>query len=341
MKNPVMATSVCPVCGQRLSSSDSACTECGAIFALRMGRPPGASPVEAVTSPFTALSRALHDRRGFYMILALLLTALSFAALAGIFAPRGSTVEIGSERSDGNRVAGSEDQRQRYRPEDKRPRGGQPDIHATRSPLGGSTALGMISAAVLGALLCAVSVQSARRHHHDGFAEKPRWVGARRLTQAASVGAAFCFGLAAALAAVLVAESRVALPPAALATVQGEHVHRWRDGTSTPTERLSVVDARLASPESTHAVKGDAPQRPTRPPSVDGLQRDPSWTTGRGEVAAAPPHDEASAKPPTADVLRRSPVAAASLGERVLDDVARDWERVRRTVRNLFPLEFR
>jgi hypothetical protein len=309
-----MATSVCPVCGQRLSSSDSVCTECGAILALRMGHPTGASPVEAVTSPFTALSRALHDRRGFYMILALLLTALSFAAVAGIFAPRSSTVEIRTERSDGNRVAGIDDQRQSYRPEDKRAHGGQPEIHATRSPLGGSTALGMISAAVLGALLCAVSVQSARRHHHDRLAGTPRWVGARRLTQAASVGAAFCFGLAAALAAVLVAESRLALPPAALATVQGEHVHRWRDGTSTPSERPSVVDARLASPESTHAAKGDS---------------------------AAPPHDQASAKPPTADVLRRSPMAAASLGERVLDDVARDWERVRRTVRNLFSREFR
>lgn len=349
MGNPVMATSVCPVCGQRLSSSESVCTECGAILALRMAHPLGASPVEAVTSRFTALSRALHDRRGFYMILALLLTALSFAALAGILSPRSSTVEIRTERSDGNRVAGLDDH--------KGPRGGQPGIHATRSPLGGSTALGMISATVLGALLCAVSVQSARRHHHARFAEKPRWVGARRLTQAASVGAAFCFGLAAALAVVLVGESRVALPPAALATVQGERIHQWRDGASTPSERPSVLDARLASPESTHARKGEAQQRPTRPPSVDGLQRVPSGTTGRGGVArpnggiaeqerdaiwnsAAPPYDQANAKPPTADVLRQPPVAAASLGERVWDDVARDWERVRRTVRNLFSHEF-
>lgn len=350
MGNPVMATSVCPVCGQRLLSSESVCTECGAILALRMAHPLGASPVEAVTSGFTAVSRALHDRRGFYMILALLLTALSFAALAGIFAPRSSTVEIRTERSDGNRVAGLDDH--------KGPRGGQPEIHATRSPLGGSTALGMISATVLGALLCAVSIQSARRHHHGRFAEKPRWVGARRLTQAASVGAAFCFGLAAALAVVLVGESRVALPPAALATVQGEHVHQWRDGASTPSERPRVLDARLASPESTHARKGEAQQRPTRPPSLYGLLRDPSGTTGRGGVArpnggiaeqerdaiwnsAAPPYDQANAKPPTADVLRRPPVAAASLGERVWDDVARDWERVRRTVRNFFSHEFR
>jgi hypothetical protein len=197
----------------------------------------------------------------------------------------------------------------------------------------------MISATVLGALLCAVSVKAARR----------------RLTQAASAGAAFCFGLAAALAVVLVGESRVALPPAELATVQGERVHQRRDGASTPSERPSVLDARLVSPESTHARKGEAQQRPT---FIDGLQRDPSWTTRRGGVArpdggiaeqdrdatsnsAAPPYDQANAKPPTADVLRSPRVAAASLGERVWSDVARDWERVKRTVRNLFPREVR
>lgn len=344
MKNPVMATSVCPVCGQRLLSSDSVCTECGAILALRMAHPLGASRVESVTSRFTALSRAFRDRRGFYIILALLLTALSFAVLAGIFAPRSSTVEIASrtERSDGKRVASIDHQRRLDRPEDRGPRGGQPQIYGTGSPLGGSTALGMISATVLGALLCAVSVKAARR----------------RLTQAASAGAAFCFGLAAALAVVLVGESRVALPPAELATVQGERVHQRRDGASTPSERPSVLDARLVSPESTHARKGEAQQRPTRPASIDGLQRDPSWTTGRGGVArpdggsaeqdrdaisnsAAPPYDQANAKPPTADVLRSPRVAAGSLGERVWSDVARDWERVRRTVRNLFPRELR
>jgi predicted nucleic acid-binding Zn ribbon protein len=354
------AASICPVCGQRLASSDPVCEECGAILALRMTRVRRSTTVKSrftavVHRQFAAVLRFVRDRRGYYIVAALLATALTVAAIAGVFARR-NAIEIAprAERSEVKRPAGLDNQRPLERRDTPTRETGSSTAHATRSPGGGWTTLGIFAAVVLGAALGAVSVTSARRRRHQRAADTPAWIASGRMIQAASVGAAFCFGLAVALAVVLAMESRVAQPPAALATVEGARADQWRRETSTLSDRLSVLDARLASLESTRAGERAGRQQPTSP----RVERDPSPTPESARAArpvdataepersatssaAVPAHDEGSATISGADVLRPPRVAMASLRDRVWDDIARDWERLRRRVRDLFPRDAR
>jgi predicted nucleic acid-binding Zn ribbon protein len=355
-KSPIViaTASACPVCGQRLASSDPVCNECGAILALRMTRARRSTTVKSrvtalVHRQFAAVSSFVRDRRGYYIVAALLATALTAAAIAGVFAPR-SAVEIRppAERSVVKPPAVLDDQRQLERHDTTTRAASASTTHATRSPRGGWTTVGMFAAVVLGAVLGAVSVTSARRRRRrQRAADTPAGIASGRMTQAASVGAAFCFGLAVALAVVLAMESPVVQPPAAFATVEGERVDQWRRETSTLSERLSVLDARLASLESTR--ERAARQQPTRPV----LERDPSRPSESGRAArpvdaageperigisspAVPAHEEASTTISTADVLRPPRVATTTLGDRVWDDIVRDWARLTRSVRELF-----
>jgi len=355
----ITAASACPVCGQRLASSDQICNECGAVLALRLTRARRPTTVKSrfaagVHRQFAEISRLGRDRGGYYIVAALLVTLLTAAAIAGVFARRGA-VEIAprAERSETKRSTVLDDQRQlERRVATTRAAGASPQ--ATRSPRDGWTTAGMVAAAVVGAVLWAVAVTSARRRRHDRTDDTPAWIASGHMTHAAYVGAAFCCGLAVALAVVLAMESPVAQPPAAFATVEGERVDQWRLERSTLSERLSVLDARLASLESTRAGERAARQQPTSP----RLELDSSRTTESGRAAravgaadeparsaaaspAVPANEAASTTITAADVLRSPRVATATLADRVWDDIARDWERLRRSVRELLPRDTR
>ena len=354
----ITAASACPVCGQRLASSDQICNECGAVLALRLTRARRPTTVKSrfaavVQRQLAEVSRLGRDRRGYYIVAALLVTLLTAAAIAGVFARRGA-VEIAprAERSETKRSTVLDDQRQlERRVATTRAAGASPQ--ATRSPRDGWTTAGMVAAAVVGAVLWAVAVTSARRRRHDRTDDTPAWIASGHMTHAAYVGAAFCCGLVVALAVVLAMESPVAQPPAAFATVEGERVDQWRRETSTLSERLRVLDARLASLESTRAGDRAALQQPTRPrldrdsrPSESGRAARPVDATDEPERSttsspAVPAHEEASTTISAADVLRPPRVARASLGDRVWDDIVRDWERLRRSVRELLPRDTR
>jgi predicted nucleic acid-binding Zn ribbon protein len=362
MKSPVPTTaaSACPVCGQRLASSDQICNECGAILAVRLTRARRPTTVKSrftavVHRQFAAVSRLGRDRGGYYIVAALIATLLAAAVIAGVFGRR-SAVEIAprAERSEAKRSTVLDDQRQLERRNATTHAAGASTTRATRSPRGGWTTPGMFAAVVLGAVLGAVAVTSARRRRHHLAGDTPAWIASGRMTQAAYVGAAFSFGLAVALAVVLAMESPVvAHPPAAFATVEGERVDQWRRETSTLSERLRVLDARLASLESTRAGDRAALQQPTRPrldrdsrPSESGRAARPVDATDEPERSttsspAVPAHEEASTTISAADVLRPPRVARASLGDRVWDDIVRDWERLRRSVRELLPRDTR
>lgn len=344
MKNPrmVVATaSACPVCGQRLSSSDPVCSECGAILALRMTHERRPTTVKSrftaiVHRRFIEVSAFFRNRLGFYIIMAVLVTVLG-VAMAGVFAARPPVETVPrADRPEAKPQAGDGGQRQVERQVDTAPPTGTVTTHGTRSPRGGWTIVGMFAAAALGALLWALSATLARRRRHDRAAGTPASIASGRIIQAASGGAAFCFGLAVALAVVLTMESRVAQPTAALATVERE-----RHETSTLSERLSVLDARLASLESRRAGERTAREQPgpaRAARSVDTVA-EPESSASLGP--AVPTHDEASTPISTADILRSPRVATATLGDRVWDDIVRDWERLTRSVRELFARDAR
>jgi predicted RNA-binding Zn-ribbon protein involved in translation (DUF1610 family) len=362
MKNPtaLAAASACPVCGQQLSSADFACAQCGAIMALRAVRARGLSTADRVKARvlavchrgFSTLRSTVPKlvpghRRWFYVVVAVLATTLIAAAGAEMFGRRDSAAHIAP--SNNRELPAAE----RAPVLERRQTAGPLEANRTRAPLIASTGLGMIGATVLAALLCAVAVNSERRRRHDRSADTAGHVRARRMTQSASVAAAFCFGLAVALAVVLITESRLIRPLPAVAIGEGERVDQWRREASTLKERLSVLDARLASLESTRAGDGQVRQQPARTAAVDHLQRDASRTPPErparpsDAVAGQESNDvsnasvlanyEASVKPPTADVLRsqRAP-AAVPVTDRIWNDILRDWEHVRRTIRDLF-----
>ena len=339
----------CPVCGQGLSYSDSVCDECGAILALRMARgrrPTGLrSHLTAVHRRFAAVSRFFRDRHGFYIVTALLTTALTAAVIAGVFARR-SAVEIAprAERSEANRSAVDRPQRLDRR-QATVPAAGSSAPHETRPPRGW-TSLGMVAAAVLGTLFSAVAVSSGRRRRHDRAAETRAWSASTRMTQAAAIGAAFCLGLAVALLVVVSMGSPAVEPSAALATMEPQHDDPWRRETSTLSHRLSALDARLASLESTRPASSARPEGgPSRATASKGGPRSVE-VVGEPEssgtwFSAAPADDHVGTSVSAADVLRPPRVAAASLRDRVWEDIVRDWEHVKRTVRELLPRDAR
>ena len=372
MKSSVALTalSACPVCGQRLSSTDFVCTECGAILAVRAARAYAPSTADRVKSRligvyhrgFSALTSAVPKllqgrRRSFHVVVALLAAVILVVAIAGILGRPNSRVDSGSrnlpERPETGRAAIAARQGQPQRPEEPPQTAVPSKSSQIRAAYGGSAALGMVGATVLAALLCIFAVKSERRRRQDGSAGQAGHVRAGHMIHAASVGAAFCFGLAVALAIVLITQSRAVSPLPMPAVVEGEHVNQWRRETSTPKERLSGLDARLASLESTRPGEG-ARQQPSRTAAIDRAQRDAAVTAagrraprneavGGHESAAVPSAPaatqlEASVKPPAADILRARGVRAyPTVADRVLDDVWRDWESVRRSIRDLFP----
>ena len=229
-----------------------------------------------------------------------------------------------------------------------------PKTDLTPSSMVGSTALGMLGVSVLALLLCGFAVRSKARWPNDSAVDDPAGVRARRMTYAAAVGAAFCFGLAVASAVVLLTESHVVEPPPALAIVEAQRVDQWRHEASTLKERLSVLDARLASLEATRAADGEARQQSTRTALIDRVERDRARTApgparrpgsaldDQERHAISAPYvladSTASAKLTTADVLRPPRVPEGqSVGDRVWNDIVRDWERLRRTVLDWLP----
>src|SRR5688572_2213846 len=120
MKNSLLVAataSACPVCGQRLSSSNPVCSECGAILALRMTRERRPTTVKSrftcvVHRQFAAVSTFLRHRAGLYIIMAVVATALA-ASTAGVLAAR-RAVETAPrvERSEAKRSAVDGGQRQ-------------------------------------------------------------------------------------------------------------------------------------------------------------------------------------------------------------------------------------
>jgi hypothetical protein len=302
----------------------------------------------AVRRRFAAVSRFFRDRRGFYIVTALLATALTATVMAGVFA-RPKAVEIipRTERSEAKppAVDGREQPDRRHT---MAPTTGSSAMHETRAARRWTTP-GMFAAAGLGVLFSAIAVNSRRRPRPDRGTVTPTWITSTRMTQAAAIGAAFCLGLTVALLVVVVMESPPVQPSAALATTEPQRDDRWRRETSTLTERLSALDARLASLESTRATAVAEPPRTSpasSPTTASEGARGSLEVVGEPEGSgtwfpAVPARDGAGASMSTADVLRPPRVAAASLGDRVWEDIVGDWERFRRTVRELFPRDAR
>ena len=358
MKSPVAVTalSACPVCRHRLSPTDFVCTECGAILAVRAARAYAPSTADRVKSRligvyhrgFSALTSAVPKllqgrRRSLHVVAALLATVILVVAIAGLFGRPNSRVDSGPrnlpERPETGRAGVAARQGQPQSPEEP-PQAVVPSkLSQTRAAYGGSAGLGMVGATVLASLLCVFAVRSERRRRQDGSAGQAGHVRAGHMIHAASVAAAFCFGLAVALAIVLMTQSRAVSPLPTPAVVEGEHLS---------------VRARLASLESTRPGEGQARQQPSRTTAIDRAQQDAAGTAAgrrapRSEavggheskpVSSAPAATqlEASVKPPAADILRARGVRAdATVADRVWNDVQRDWESVRRSIRDLFP----
>jgi hypothetical protein len=370
MKNQFAIASafVCPVCGQHLASTDPVCTECGAILALRAPRAREVYATDRVKSRLldvwyrgisaltVAISTLMHHRRRLYVIVALVVaTMIAIMAVAGLFSRFRRPAEIAARETrqhvEVRREPAPERQSQLPRAAE---RVGSVTTSRTRPSAASSMALGMLGAAVLAALLGAVAVNDERRRRRAAPASEVVAMRLRRRTQAAAVAAAFCFGLAVALAVVLATQPAVVLPLPARATVERERVDQWQREASTLKERLSSLDARLSSLESTRGGEGTAGQQPARTAGADRVARSgpkrgdrPAGTIAEQEanaVSAAPlpPPYAASTRSSTADVLRSPRVASeGNLGERVWIDIQRDWERVRRSVRDLIPGESR
>ena len=344
----------CPVCGQRLASTEAACSECGAILALRVpdvSRRRLASTVgphvdvarrrlaEAVRPHVdrlyvrtrsivtAALTTLAQRRRTGLAVAALVITLAMLAALvAAIFSPRnvsGPSVATttGEARATG-RTAPATHASSAAEPAPRNP----PAPPATPRP----AAVGLqnpmalaVAATTLGAIVATVAVVSRRRR-----ALRLSWI-----VNSAAVVTAFCFGLAVALLVVATLERQrmfaSAVPTAGDGQSGGD---AWRRQASTLKEALTVIDARLSSWESTHP----ADEKATRPAERDGSR---AVTTSGDEVAANPSTGDTAAKPPAADILRPPRVAATNLGERVWGDIVRDWERVKRTVREFVRLD--
>jgi hypothetical protein len=351
------AASACPVCRHGLSSSDFVCTECGAVPALRRADGSDPSTADRVKSRFiavyhrgsstfrSALPKLVRgDRRWSYVVVALLATALFGVAVAGLVNRRDSVVDRGPSRNreplQVQRPALPDRQGQVHRQEERRQSAGPPKANQTRSSSAGSTVVGMIGAGVAAVLLGAVAVKSQRRRRDDQSADNPERVRARRLAQAASIAAAFFFGLAVALAVVLSTASRVVQPLPAHSIVEAERVEQWRREASTLKERLSVLDSRLASLESTRTSEVPVRQQPGRAPRPsDAVAGEESRDNSN---ASAPAHYDASLKPPTADILRSPQMPAGpTVAGRVWSDIRRDWEQVRRSIRGVLSSDSR
>jgi hypothetical protein len=253
-----------------------------------------------VTAALTLLARR---RRTGLAVAALVITLAMVAVLvAALFSPR--NISVPSFATTAAEV----------RPTASRPAGG---LH---NPM----ALA-VAATALGAVVGTIAVVSRRRR-----ALRRSWI-----VNGGAVAAAFCFGLGVALLVVATVERQRMFASAVPTTGDGQSADAWRREASTLKEALTVIDARLSSLESTHPA-GETPTRPQPVRSRDPVERDESRAV---TMVSTPPRDEGAVKPATADILRPPRVAATNLGERVWGDIVRDWERVKRTVRDLVRLD--
>jgi hypothetical protein len=287
----------CPVCGQRLGSTEAACYECGAVLALRVPDDARRRLAAAVRPHIDAarlwLAEAVRPhidtaRRGFAetvrprvdrlyggarSIVALVLatlterrrTGLAVAALVitlAIFAVLVAAV---------------------FGPRTPSP----PAIPRPSLGLQTPVAPAVVITAV-GAIVATIAVVSRRRR-----VTRLPWIA-----NSAAVAAAFCFGLAVALLVIAAVEHQRIFASAVPATGSEQSRDALRREASTLKEAPTLNEPRAAS------------------------------------VTPAPSQYEAVGKPSTADILRTH-ATPMKLEERVWGDIVRDWERLKRTVWDL------
>ena len=318
---------VCPVCGQRLASTAAACSECGAIRALRVpdvARRRLAAAVgphvdvarrrvaEAVRPHVDRLYGRAHSvvsaalttlaqrRRTGLAVAALVVTLAMFAALAAaLFSPRNiSGPSVATTTGEARSTSRPAPVKQAPSAAEPSPRNSPAPPAISSAPVGLQNPLALaVAATTIGAIVGVVAVVSRRQR-----AWRLSWI-----VKGAAVVTAFCFGLAAALLVVATLERQRLFASAVPLPVDKQPTDARLREVSTGKEALTVVDARLS------------------------LSRD--------NVAANPPTVDTAAKPPTADILRPPRVAPTHLSARVWGDIARDWERVKRTVRDFVRLD--
>jgi hypothetical protein len=303
------AVAACPVCGERLASTKSACSECGAVLALRLADAARRRLPEAVRphvehlygrtrSIVSAARTALVERRRVAgAVAALVVTIAMFAVLVAVILGPGNTplrrsVVTTGELRPSNRTAPET-------PPPSPPRASP--RHASAPPATDRSSLGLgnpialaVGVMALGAMFGTIGVVTRRRR-------TPRrpWI-----VSSAAVAAAFCCGVAAALIVVAAVDQQRLFASAVPAAGDARFVDALRRERSTLKDALTML---TGEHDEERAVA----------------------------TTSTSPAEDAASTSPTADILRPPRVAATTLGDRVWSDILRDWERVKRTVREL------
>jgi cytoskeletal protein RodZ len=318
----------CPVCGRRLLPTEAACSECGAVLALRV--PDGARRrlaaavrphvdvarrrLAAAVTPrvdrlygrmrsivTAALTTLAQRRRTGLAVAALVITLAMFAVLvAAVFSPRNIAAPgLATTTGESRATTRTQPAPQPSAVEPSRaPSAAPPAIPRPAVGLDTPMTLAMAATAI-GAVVGTIAVVSRRRR-----ALRLSWI-----VNSAAVAAAFCFGLAVALLVVATVERQRMFASAVPTVGGGQSPAAWqREASTRPRDPVERDESRAVTMIS------------TSPPE---------------EAAATVSTAETAARPSTADVLRPPRVAAVNLSERVWDDIVRDWERVKRTVRDL------
>lgn len=307
------AVAACPVCGERLASTKSACSECGAVLALRLADAARRRLPEAVRphvehlygrtrSIASAARTALVERRRVAgAVAALVVTIAMFAVLVTVILGPGNTplrrsVVTTGELRPSNRTA---PETQPPSPPRASPRHASAPPATDRSSLGLGNPIALaVGVMALGAMFGTIGVVTRRRR-------TPRrpWI-----VSSAAVAAAFCCGVAAALIVVAAVDQQRLFASAVPAAGDPQSVDAWRRERSTLKDALTML---TGEHDEERAVA----------------------------TTSTSPAEDAASTSPTADILRPPRVAATTLGDRVWSDILRDWERVKRTVRELVGLD--
>ena len=307
------AVAACPVCGERLASTKSACSECGAVLALRLADAARRRLPEAVRphvehlygrtrSIASAARTALVERRRVAgAVAALVVTIAMFAVLVAVILGPGNTplrrsVVTTGELRPSNRTA---PETQPPSPPRASPRHASAPPATDRSSLGLGNPIALaVGVMALGAMFGTIGVVTRRRR-------TPRrpWI-----VSSAAVAAAFCCGVAAALIVVAAVDQQRLFASAVPAAGDPQSVDALRRERSTLKDALTML---TGEHDEERAVA----------------------------TTSTSPAEDAASTSPTADILRPPRVAATTLGDRVWSDILRDWERVKRTVRELVRLD--
>lgn len=307
------AVAACPVCGERLASTKSACSECGAVLALRLADAARRRLPEAVRphvehlygrtrSIASAARTALVERRRVAgAVAALVVTIAMFAVLVAVILGPGNTplrrsVVTTGELRPSNRTA---PETQPPSPPRASPRHASAPPATDRSSLGLGNPIALaVGVMALGAMFGTIGVVTRRRR-------TPRrpWI-----VSSAAVAAAFCCGVAAALIVVAAVDQQRLFASAVPAAGDPRFVDALRRERSTLKDALTML---TGEHDEERAVA----------------------------TTSTSPAEDAASTSPTADILRPPRVAATTLGDRVWSDILRDWERVKRTVRELVGLD--